>query len=158
MQQLFYLYVEGLHNFEDIPPQLVLQSETFIHFMNAGNIIVSLSYQAFVHWSMDRYQFGKVENCRRKNLEYILWRKQCAVNCVNTLGALWLPSIYGTSRPRRETREDHHEDIFIFWGSNFFLTELWPIFFLYIFISYGNRSQTRALKNTTFRRVTTTNT
>ena len=36
-----FLHVEGLHNFEHIPPQLFLQSETFIHFMNAGNIIVS---------------------------------------------------------------------------------------------------------------------
>ena len=38
---------------------------------------------------------------------------QCAVNCVNTPGALWLSSIYGASRPRRETRENHRTKKYI---------------------------------------------
>ena len=37
-----FLLAVGLHNFENIPPQLFLQSITFIHFMNAGNLILSL--------------------------------------------------------------------------------------------------------------------
>ena len=40
--------VVGLHNFENIPPKLFLQSKTFIHFMNAGNMIIS--YSSLVHF------------------------------------------------------------------------------------------------------------
>ena len=115
----YFFLVVGLHNFENIPPQLFLQSKTFIHFMNAGNLILS----PFIFHRLSHIDcLGTQMNLERpgiavgKNVEDILWGKQCAVNCVNTLGALWLSSIYGTSRPRRETREDHHEEIFIYFG------------------------------------------
>ena len=112
-----FLLAVGLHNFENIPPQLFLQSITFIHFMNAGNLILSLFiFHRLSHILIvlgPRWIWKALE-LQGENVEDILWRKQCAVNCVNTPGALWLSSIYGTSRPRRETREDHHENIFIF--------------------------------------------